>query len=91
METDFARPLLPTTLDRTLASLTLQSSSSFWIRGVCCAVSRTRCLRVRVRSRTSWMGSYRSSCCFGGNAPTSPRATARLLAIEGEGARGRAG
>ncbi len=46
-----ARPLLPVMSDNPLASLMLQSCSTFWMRRVCCTVSRTSCLRVRVRSR----------------------------------------
>ena len=40
----------------TPASFTLASSKTFWMRWTCCARSRTSCLQVRVRSRSSWMG-----------------------------------
>ena len=37
----------------TPVSFTLASSSTFWMRRMCWAISRTSCLRVRVRSRSS--------------------------------------
>src|SRR5438552_740387 len=52
-----ARPLLPKTSARTAVRLILAFSRVFWMRRVCWAISRTSCLRVRVRSRSSWMGS----------------------------------
>src|SRR5216683_839003 len=50
------RPLSPNTSDTTEANFTLASSSTFWIRCLCCTISRISCLRVRVRSRNSWIG-----------------------------------
>ena len=51
-----ARPLAPRTSERTLATLMFASSRTFWIRSECWEISRTSCSRVRVRSRSSWMG-----------------------------------
>jgi hypothetical protein len=41
----------PATLQRTLPTLMFAASSTFSFRGVCCAISRTSCLRLRLRSR----------------------------------------
>jgi hypothetical protein len=51
------RPLAPSTSETTESSFTLASSSTFWMRCLCCTASRTSCLRVRVRSLSSWIGS----------------------------------
>jgi hypothetical protein len=50
-----ARPELPRTLERTLPSFRFASSRVFWIRKESWEISRTS-LRVRVRSRNSWIG-----------------------------------
>ena len=51
-----ARPLTPRMSLTTVVSFRLASSRTFWSRSVCWAISRTSCLRVRVRSRSSWIG-----------------------------------
>ena len=51
-----ARPLTPRMSVTTRVSFTFASSSVFCKRCVCRAISRTSCLRVRVRSRNSWIG-----------------------------------
>ena len=51
-----ARPLTPRMSLATRVSFTFASSSVFCRRRVCRAISRTSCLRVRVRSRSSWIG-----------------------------------
>ena len=50
------RPLAPRMSVITEASLTFASSSTAWRRCVCRTISRLSCLRVRVRSRRSWIG-----------------------------------
>ena len=51
-----ARPLTPRMSLTTRVSFTFASSSVFCSRSVCRATSPTSCLRVRVRSRNSWIG-----------------------------------
>src|SRR5262245_25788600 len=50
------RPLVPKMSVMTDVSLILASSSTAWMRWVCCTISRVSCFLGRVRSRTSWMG-----------------------------------
>ena len=59
MAPSMARPEAVSTSESTLPSLRLASSSTFWMRRECWEISRTSCLRVRVRSRSSWIGGGR--------------------------------
>ena len=57
------RPLGPKMSVITEDSLMFASSRTAWMRWTCCTISRVNCLRVRVSSRNSWIGSRRHKAC----------------------------
>ena len=72
-----ARPLTPRMSVTTCVNFTFASSSVFCRRCVCRVISRTSCLRVRVRSRSSWSGPAARSCPESARAPTGRRSRPR--------------